>query len=306
MFGISTAWVSGKISDGNELLRNLAETGLSAIEMDYRVTQAMLEAMRPLLVHEEFKVLSVHNYCPLPEGYTKEQATSLFQPASLDEDERRLAIKHSIISLQVAADLGAQVVVFHLGQVDMDPEESTLVKYFQQGEVFSEEANAFRKTKLLERSHKASPHLQALLHTLDRINNEAVKLGIYIGVENRYHYHQIPFADEFDLLFSEFHGGSLRYWHDCGHAELNHRLGFLNHETDLLARYQELLVGFHIHDINGLKDHKAPGQGNMDFSLIAKFQKSHMLKILEVHQPATAEQIRDGVRLLQQAGMDAQ
>lgn len=304
MFGISTAWISGKVSDGNELLRHLAETGLSAIEIDYRVTPAMLEAMRPRLAREDFKVLSIHNYCPLPEGYTKEQATSLFQPTSLDEDERKLAIKHSIVSLQWAADLGAQVVVFHLGQVDMDPEESTLKGYFREEKVSSSEATEFREAKLEERRRKASPHLQALLRTMDRIHKEAVKLGVYIGAENRYHYHQIPFGSEFDLLFSEFRGGHLRYWHDCGHAELNHRLGFLHHESDLLARYQEHLIGFHIHDINGLKDHKAPGQGNMDFAAIARYQKKHMLKILEVHQPASAEQIRDGVRILQQAGMD--
>lgn len=306
MFGISTAWISGKVSDGNELLHRLEETGLSAIEIDYRVTHAMLEAMRPRLAREEFKVLSVHNYCPLPEGYSKEQATSLFQPTALDEDERKLAITHSITSLQVAADLGAQVVVFHLGQVDMDPEESALMNYFRDDKVSSKEATEFREAKMVERHRKASPHLQALLRTMDRIHNEAVKRGVYIGVENRYHYHQIPFGTEFELLFDEFRGGHLRYWHDCGHAELNHRLGFLNHESDLLARYEAHLIGFHIHDINSLKDHKAPGQGNMDFSRIARYQKNHMLKILEVHQPATAEHIREGVRLLQQAGMDNQ
>lgn len=303
MFGISTAWVSGQVTDGDEMLRALAETGLSAIEIDYRVTHDMLQRIRPRLANGEFTVFSLHNYCPLPDGYSKAQATSLFQPTSLDEDERRLAISHSIRSLQLAADLGAQVVVFHLGQVEMDPEESTLVQFYQQGGATSAEAIAFRDRKLAERSSKAEPHLQALLRTLDRIHTEAVKRGVYIGVENRYHYHQIPFGDEFDLLFAEFRGGHLRYWHDCGHAELNHRLGFLHHESDLLARHQDHLTGFHIHDINGLKDHKAPGQGNLDFALIARYQKSHMLKILEVHQPATAEHIRDGVRLLRQAGI---
>jgi sugar phosphate isomerase/epimerase len=303
MFAISTAWCSGKSSNGEELLSQLSQTGLDHLEIDYRVTSSMLQQMRPHLQRSEFQVLSLHNYCPLPEGYTKEEATNLFQPTSLDVDERKLAIRYSIKTLQLAADLGAQVVVFHLGHVEMAHNVKELFELYHQGLIHSSQANDWREAKLAERHTKAGPYLDALMRTLDPVHEEACRLGVYIGAENRYRYQEIPFADEFDRIFEEFHGGNMRYWHDAGHGELNHRLGFLDHEKDLLARNKEYLVGFHLHDILNLKDHRAPGQGDLRFDIFKPYVTAQTLNILEVHQPATAQQIRDGVDMLQGLGL---
>ena len=67
----------------------------------------------------------------------------------------------------------------------------------------------------------------------------AFHLGILIGAENRYTYNQIPFADEFEIIFREFDGGNVRYWHDVGHAEISHRLKILDHEKDYLLKYKK-------------------------------------------------------------------
>ncbi|NLP08812.1 TIM barrel protein [bacterium] len=303
MFGISTAWCSGRLNDGVELLSQISQTGLNHLEIDYRVTAEMLRQMRPQLMNGEFTVLSVHNYCPLPDGRSREEASRLFPPSTFDADERRLAIRHSIRTVQLAADLGASIVVFHLGQVEMVRNLGELKELFFQEQIHSAQAEAWREANLAERGRLAARHMDAVLFTLDPIHEEACRLGVNVGVENRLRFNEIPFGDECEQILSAFHGGRLRYWHDCGHAEINHRLGFLDHEKDLLARYLEHLAGFHLHDVLKLKDHLAPAQGDMDFRMLKPYISDSTINILEIHHPATAEQIRAGVEYLQGLGI---
>ncbi len=303
MFGISTAWCSGRLNDGVELLSQISRTGLNHLEIDYRVSGEMLRQMRPHLMNGEFTVLSVHNYCPLPDGRSREEASRLFPLSTFDADERRLAIRHSIRTVQLAADLGASMVVFHLGRVEMTTNLDELKKLFLQEQIHSAPAEAWREARLAERRNLAAPYMDAVLSTLDPIHEEACRLGVNIGAENRLRFNEIPFGDECEQILSTFSGGRLRYWHDCGHAEINHRLGFLDHENDLLARHREHLAGFHLHDVLQLKDHLAPAQGDLDFKMLKHYIGDTTINILEIHPPATAEQIRAGVEYLQGLGI---
>jgi len=302
MLGLSTAWFSGECSHGDELLSRISETGLTHLEIDYRVTADVLRQIKPAIRRGEFQVLSLHNYCPLPEGEVKDNASSLYQPSSLDAEERKLAIRYSIRTLQQAAELEARVVVFHLGKVEMAHNGWELFDLYHQGRIHSAEAEAWRETKLAERRAKANPYLECLLQTLDPIHEEACRLGVCIGAENRYRFNQIPVAEEFERLFLEFRGGVLRYWHDTGHGELQQRLGFLDHEKDLLARHQSHLAGFHLHDVAQLQDHLPPGQGDLDFNRIKPYVTEKTVNILEVHPPATANDIRASVAYLRNFG----
>jgi len=303
MFGISTAWCSGRLNDGVELLSQISQTGLNHLEIDYRVTGEMLRQMRPHLMNGEFTVLSVHNYCPLPDGRSREEASRLFPPSTFDADERRLAIRHSIRTVQLAADLGASIVVFHLGEVAMARDLDELKELFHQERIRSAQAMEWREGRLAERRSLAAPYVDAVLSTLDPIHEEACRLGVNIGAENRLRFNEIPFGDECEQILNTFRGGRLRYWHDCGHAEINHRLGFLDHEQDLLVRYRDQLAGFHLHDVLKLKDHLAPAQGDLDFRMLKPYIGDSTINILEIHHPATAEQIRAGVQYLQGLGI---
>ena len=135
------------------------------------------------------------------------------------------------------------------------------------------------------------------------MNEEAVKLGIMIGVENRLRHIRIPFMEEFDIIFNEFAGGAIRYWHDCGHGEIMQRYGFLDHEKDLLAKYADLLAGVHLHDVNGREDHVAPGMGDLDFRMVAKYLKEDTIRILEVHERVGLDDVARGLLLLAEQGI---
>ena len=305
MLGISTSWKSKQIDGGNELLDSILESGISALELEYRISEPMRKQMWKRLKSSEFEVLSIHNIFPLPDGVARDQATAdFFLFSSPEKEERNLAIKYGLKTLHFAADLEARAVVFHLGRVDMNDEIEKAWSFFDNETVHTDEADEWREKKLAERTAKAGAYFDAVLLSLDHLNEEAVKLGLLIGVENRLRLHQIPFMDEFEIIFNEFAGGAIRYWHDCGHAEILHRYGFLHHEKDLLAKYAEYLGGIHLHDVVGRKDHRAPGMGDLDFDMIAKYINKNTIRIIEVHGMVEPKDIERGVQLLNEKGID--
>jgi hypothetical protein len=80
-----------------------------------------------------------------------------------------------------------------------------------------------------------------------------------------------------------------------GHAEVFQRLGLENHLT-LLEKFHSRLIGVHLHDIiNLMEDHKAPLAGTFDFSILKPYVRPETLKVIEAHQPATADEIRKGL-----------
>ncbi len=299
MYGISTAWRSNETDDGNELIDLMLESGISSLELDYRITYEMLAQMKRRLFSGEITVLTIHNFCPIPQDIPKSKASGdLFLFSSLDEDERKLAVKYGLESIHLAADLEAGLVVYHFGTVDMEDEMEKLMDFYRAGKIDSEEATTWLTKKLAERQEKARPYFDAVLKSLDTLNKEAFRLGVLIGAENRYRYTQFPFKEEFDYIFREFAGGNIRYWHDVGHAEIFERLGLLDHEKDLLQRYKDHLAGMHIHDILGVQDHLAPGHGDFRFEKLAPYLNDQSIRILEVHSQASADDMRESVDLL--------
>ncbi len=103
------------------------------------------------------------------------------------------------------------------------------------------------------------------------------KKGVFLGIENRFHFHEIPDFEEIGLILKTFQGAYIRYWHDVGHARVQENLGIIGH-NDLLEAYSEKIIGIHLHDVRGLKDHLAPGQGEIDYEEIKPFLKPPLLR----------------------------
>ena len=289
------------VTDANIVLDDIADVGCSSIELDYRIKKQELEKIRKRLLSDAWTVHTVHNPCPSPTGNSPRPWRDA-ELSATDSGERKTAVKWGIGSLELAADLGASLVVFHLGFVDIDPELDKFRAFYHSGQIGTREWSDFYDNKLSERHAAASPYVDAVLHSIDALNNRAVKLGVLIGVETRLHFHEIPFKDEFHMIFDKFDGGQLRYWHDVGHGEVLHRLGFIDHEKDLLERYKDRLAGFHIHDVNGLTDHLAPGQGDFDFQKLLPYFSTNTIPVLEVHE-ADAVELSRGIELLHDLGL---
>lgn len=145
-------------------------------------------------------------------------------------------------------------------------------------------------------------HLDAVLFSLETLNREAEQKGLFLGIENRYHLHEIPDFDEIEMILEQFRGGNIRYWHDVGHAFAQENMGIIP-QKDLLRAYSEMLIGVHLHDAEGLDDHRAPGQGEVDFDQIKSFLKPSHIRILEVHSDVGEKDLRKGIQHLKSLGI---
>jgi len=149
-------------------------------------------------------------------------------------------------------------------------------------------AETFVQQKLHERNQLISGHTNALLFSLDRLMSHAERQGVILGLENRFHYHELPTPDVFETLLTEFKGGPIGYWHDTGHAHTNELLGIIAPGT-LLEAFGENLIGMHWHDARGLDDHLVPGQGEIDFNALKPYIQKDLPIVIEL-KPGTPHQ----------------
>ena len=114
-------------------------------------------------------------------------------------------------------------------------------------------------------------------------------MELYLAIENRPHYYQIPNFDEVELFFEEFYGSPMRYWHDIGHAALQEKLGVCWADKWLEA-YADHLIGVNLHDLKGLEAYHPPGTGDLDWAELFEQLTPDILKVLEI-RPCEAEPV---------------
>jgi len=303
MFGISTAWFATKARTGSEIVDRILALGVHGVEIDYRVTGEMVADIERRVRRGELRVTSVHNPAPLPDWMEQAKASGdALKLSATDEEERQGAVRLALKSIELAERLGASAVVFHLGEVEMDHESDAFFDLFRLGKINTPEAEKLRERKLEERKARRQPNLDAVLRSLDAINRVASEKGVLLGIETRYRYHQIPDLEEFGILFEHFEGGQLRYWHDVGHAQVHQALGFWR-QDEPLKRYGHLLAGFHLHDCLGIDDHRAPGDGDVDWSLLVPYFRPDVVKVMEIHPKVSPAQAEQGVAFLKKIGI---
>ena len=274
MISLSTSFISGLVDDGEKLVETLAGFEIEGIELEYRISSPTLAQMRYPLKQSALKVSSIHNFCPIP-GLTPPVKGSgdLFLLSSRDMEERQRAVQWTIKTIEHANDVEAPVVILHCGRVEISPELEQLYQYYhteQSDSMDSMAAQAFKQKKLDELNRHTPSHVDALLFALDRLMHHAEKHGVTLGLENRYHYHELPTPEVFQRLLTEFRGGPIGYWHDTGHAHANEILGIIAPGA-LPMDFEEHLIGMHWHDAIGLEDHLALGQGEIDFNALKPY-----------------------------------
>ena len=114
---------------------------------------------------------------------------------------------------------------------------------------------------------------------MEALAKEAEKRGILLGIENRYMIHDFPSLEEFEVIFREFKGSPIRYWHDIGHATAQENLGLVK-KGKLLEDFGGVLGGVHLHGCKGYHDHYAPGSGEEDYGLLKKFLKPDTVRVV--------------------------
>ncbi|MCX5657216.1 MAG: TIM barrel protein [Candidatus Omnitrophica bacterium] len=294
-FAISTSWKSDLCSDIKRMLSEIRDAGFSAIEVSYNLVPERLLELSRLIGEFDIRVLSVHNFCPMPQERIKGRIApcDYYRLSSLDEAERLKAIEYTKRSVDTAKSLRAKVLVVHAGTVELDRVfTGKLLELCKEGKANSKEYQIFKEEFLRIREAKKVPYLENTVKSLGEIVSYAENSGIKVGLEVRYYPNEIPNIEEAGYLLELFSSQGLVYWHDVGHAEVNEKLGITKH-IEYLRRFKGNTGGIHIHDLRGIKDHLAPFCGEFDFSKILPYLKDErLIKVIEAHPPASSDEIK--------------
>lgn len=297
MFALSTSWNAWKYSHAKGIIKEIKGLGFERVELNFALTSKMVEEMVSLKRQGAMEVVSVHNFCPIPNGISRKQALpDTFSLASLNEEERLKAVYFTRKSIDTACKIGAQALVLHAGKVQIEEKIRTLALVYNSGD-----RQSYRRLKTQmekERKAKAKRNFSRVLKSLEQLCRYAQKQKVKLGIENRYYFCEIPSIKEMEIIFETFPHPAIYYWHDVGHAQVYENLGLFKHKM-ILDKFSQRMVGIHLHDIEGIDDHRAPLKGKFDFTLLKPYINRTTLCVLEPHYPATGAEITRGRKYLE-------
>jgi sugar phosphate isomerase/epimerase len=292
---LSTAWCSHRHTDGYAMLREMADFGFEYVELSHGIRITLVPGILKGLEEGVIKVGSTHNFCPLPPGIMQ-AAPNLYEPSTPDGQERDQWLRHTKRSIDFAVQVGASVMVCHLGSV--------VFFWF----------NPARKIQQFLGSHPqataSDPGLRDLLADSmgklrkrmgpywertragikDALAYAAVK-GIKLGLENREKFEELPVDADFPEFLAGLADAPCGYWHDVGHAQIKQNMGLIDHRRQL-EQNAARLIGFHLHDVNAEgHDHQGVGTGKIDFGMVSSFWRPHHRLVLELGPRVTVEEL---------------
>jgi len=279
------------------MIDEIKALGIDCVELNFTLSKKMVNDIAELAAERIVTVLSLHNFCPVPDSVDiKNASPDYYSLASIDETERKMAVEATKRTIDTACRLKAEAIVVHSGRVNITDRTRELAKAIDSG---------MDVTYLIATMHKERDeeikkgYLDSVLESIGEISEYSKNCGVKIGLENRFYFRELPSASEFEVIFSHFGAeDNIYYWHDTGHAQIFENLRLSSHK-EYLDKFSRRLIGVHLHDIKGtINDHNAPLAGDFNFALLKSYLNKNVMKVLEPHAPATSEEIKRGLKYL--------
>lgn len=285
---LSTMWMQHRFERVADFAAAARALGFGGIEVSHIVTPAMLGDVRVA----ELGIRSVHFPAPaVPSPFGQAAEALLSSPR---EEARRWAVAQGCGSIDLAAAAGAPAVCLHLGETPAARHlEWALAQRFLGGQRNTGSYAAALAGVIADRARVAGPALAAAQRSLDELAAYARPRNVRLGVESRVQHWQIPTFDELGVLLENSDPAVVGFWYDCGHVQVLHNLGLHSHDAWLDA-YGARIVGVHLHDTAGLRDHLLPGLGELDFQRIAAALPSTAALTCELDWYYSPEEIKAG------------
>ena len=302
---LSTMWaVQPRFErDLRAFMERAAELGYEAVEINHSMDAAQIGA---ILGYGLLPITNVHAPAPLERhpslGWNRE-----LDLAAEDEQERAAAVDYTKRSVDCAVEAGAGAVVVHLGAVSrhaINGDRRLRAGYPEHSAATT--ADPARESAIVEalrdRSQLAPAALERARRSLEELVRYAQPHGVALGLECRLHFHEIPLPHEAAELLAPYPPEVAGYWHDVGHAEVLHRLGLVDRSAwfDLLG---ERVLGVHISDVAGLRDHRAPGRGDVDYAWLAARLPAQAARTLEIDQREPDEAVQAALTVLRETSV---
>ncbi|GIW08476.1 MAG: hypothetical protein KatS3mg060_3281 [Dehalococcoidia bacterium] len=268
-------WAVDRFATAGDFRRAAAAFGFDAVEFNYEAPPSWFDD-----IGDGPPVRSLHNPCPACRVDDGRWSYELSLGAT-DEDERREAVRLTLATIDNAARIGAEAIVVHVATIPVDTsKQARLRELVNAGERGSDEFWAVRDALAAERAANAGRHLEQSIRSIRAIAGYAAERRVQVGIETRYNVYEIPNLEEAHLLLEAGREGPVGYWHDVGHAAGQELLGFGTHR-DWLESLGPRIIGVHLHELRGVKDHFALGTGEMDWPLVAAHLPAAALRVCE-------------------------
>jgi sugar phosphate isomerase/epimerase len=277
------------------MLKEMADLGFERVELSHGIRITLVPGILKAVEDGVVKVGSTHNFCPLPMGVLH-AAPNLFQPSSADGREREQWVRQTKRSIDFAAQVGAGVLVCHLGSVKYlwlmpDRRMESYRKLHPDAASSGDKVYAaLREKALLNIRKRMGPYWDRTRDSVKSVLDYAAQREIRLGLENRERFEELPLDADFPgLLAGMPRPAPVGYWHDTGHAHLKERAGLISHQRQLEANASRL-IGFHLHDVNAEdRDHQEIGSGGIDFEMVSAFWRPEHLFVIELNPRVSAE-----------------
>lgn len=297
MYSLSTCWNSSRHTDGRAMLKEIRDLGFEYAELSHGIRISLVPGILDAVQAKEIKISTLHNFCPLPMGINY-AAPNVFKFTSSERRERENAWKHSLKTLEFAERVGAKLIVLHSGQVDIKDYNEKLEEYVEKGLKDTPKYQKLVQEVEEKRLKRVEAPRQLALDMIGQLAQQAAVKGLLLGIENREAVEEIPFDDDLSFFLNEL-PENVRYWHDCGHAQIKENLGFIAQHRMHFESLAPRLAGCHVHDVipPGM-DHCPPGSGMIDFAALSSFVTPDHIKVLELSPGVPVDDVRQGLEFI--------
>lgn len=289
----STMWVRKNFPGLGDFMEAARRIGFARIELNHQMNSETLAEADLTRV----KISSIHEPCPadIPLDTLKERDWLV---SALDEENRIHGVEAVKRSILLAEQVGADYIVVHAGANNSSRNlERKLRLLVEHGQAGTDEFYALVEEMKAERQEKASRHFAAVRKSIRELLDFAAPRRVRLGIENRYHFLEIPSPDELQTLLEMGGPEQIGFVLDTGHAYALDRMGFYPF-TGWLERFSNRIIGTHLHDVVGLTDHYAPGRGEIDFDLVGSYLPPEANRTCEFQVFNTFEQVKNGLNYL--------
>ena len=83
---LSTAWNAFRHTNAKKLIFEIKKTGFQEVELSFNLTSSMVRDIAGLVKNKEIRVISLHNFCPIPDGIKRCAALPDYYSMSLCAD----------------------------------------------------------------------------------------------------------------------------------------------------------------------------------------------------------------------------
>lgn len=289
---LSTHWNARRHKDGAALADEILALGFARVELGYDLTRDLVPGLQQRVREGALRVVSVHNYCPVPMGVAR-GGPEIFTFADPDPERRRLAVAHTERTLRFAAEMGAGAVVAHGGYIRHRRAWMPRLFAALEQDRYGAEVERWRARIERRRERRVRRALDALRACIEKLLPTLEETGVTLALENLPSWEAVPSETECRDLIEALGSPRLGYWHDTGHGRIRENCGFVNHAR-LFERLLPQLAGMHLHDVRyPAADHAMPPvPEGLDFSIFAAAANRPIPKVIEPAPGAPAEEIR--------------